>query len=69
MTSIDSPGGSISSASRIKGSMAIGRKFGTGILAKFDSAVMTPSASSTFRSIRWRCSTCFSGVGLRAFLR
>ena len=44
-TSIPSPGGLISSASRTSGSTAIGRRSGTGILAKFDSAVITPSAS------------------------
>ncbi len=44
-------------------------KAGAGILAKFASVVITPSARSTCLSIRFRCSTCFSGVGSRALSR
>ena len=37
-------------------------RLGVGMRAKFARAVITPSASSTLRSIRSRCSAFFSAV-------
>ena len=46
-----------------------GCRFGTGTLAKLDSDVITSSASSTLRSIRFRWSTFSRGSALRALAR
>ena len=69
LSSIPLPSGFISSVSRMNDSTTNGRRLGTGALAKFESEVTTPLATSTLCSIRCRCSACFCGLKLRAFRR